>query len=147
MKKTTFFALLLCFAVASCVKTNDDGNNPSPAPTTLNTANYSALIVGKWQFTELGGVSGHVCTEDPTHNETVWSKMPNGELLEFKTTGEFMKSWNNDRSCQGSFDITNGQFVTKSACLVATNITELTQTTLIFDTNNKVTRYKYERVK
>ena len=54
-----------------------------------------------------------------------------------------LKDWSN---CTGSFKISNSRLVTNSNCQVEENIIELTQTTLIFETQNLLTRYKYTRM-
>ena len=147
MSKLTFFPLLLALAIFSCVKPND---NPSLNSTTNHTedADYRAfinpaLLVGKWQLTTIGTVT--MCPEGHTLAE-IWVKTTTNEILDFKNTGEFTKEGNNDALCKGSFQITNGHLITKSNCSVEANIRELTETVLIFETQDKLTRLKYTKL-
>ena len=66
MKKFPLFLLLLALAVSSCVKPNNDdlSLNLDSTINKSNVADYNALIVGKWQLTEFGGLSGHTITFD-----------------------------------------------------------------------------------
>ena len=148
MKKFPLFLLLLALAVSSCVKPNNDdlSLNLDSTINKSNVADYNALIVGKWQLTEIGGMSTHVCSETKHLTEFMWSKATSGEILEFKNSGNFTKSWSNDGLCTGSFNISHGQLMSKSDCALEANITELTKTELIFDAQDKVTRYKYTKL-
>ena len=149
MKKINFFFLILLLSVMSCIKSEVDS---SPTIANVSLADYNALIMGKWQLTEVGTPKIAGCTDMKTHPDTDWNKTNNTESLEFKTTGEFTKVLTTDGLCKGSFKISEGYLVTKSDCNVSDirqPINDLTANTLVIETHSfglDVVRYKYTKL-
>ncbi len=143
MKPLHFFFLLFSLTLFSCSKTNDEAVNPNSTNDETSIMDYSTLIVGKWQLTEIGTKP---CSATCFMKETAWVKTTNSEILDFKATGEFTKDLKTDELCKGIFQITtDGRLVTKSSCNVEENITHLTKTELVIDAPNRMTCYKYVR--
>ncbi len=143
MKTLHLFSFLCSLTILSCTKTNNESINPSY---NSNTADYSTLIIGKWQLSETG-TTFYRSFENTIQTETTWVKATTNEILEFKNTCEFTKELKDWGNCKGNFKIINNTLVTNVNCQMENNITELTQTTLIFDSQNKLKmRYKYTRL-
>ena len=103
------------------------------------------MILGKWQLSEIGTTLSK-SNETSIQPVTTWTKTTTKEILTFNKTGEFIKEFEIFGFCKGSFQILNGHLMTKSMCQVEDNITQLTASTLIFDTQNQMTSYKYTRI-
>ena len=142
MKTLHLIALIYSLTILSCTKTNTESINPSY---NSNTADYSTLILGKWQLSEIG-TTVYKSNETSFQPVTTWIKATTKEILTFNKTGEFIKEFEIFGLCKGSFQIISGHLMTKSMCQVEDNITQLTTSTLIFDTQNQKTSYKYVRI-
>lgn len=138
MKTLHIFALLLSLSLFSCTKSNTESINSDSSNNQTTVLINPDLIIGKWNLTEMG--------KNNSAKQTKWSKTTTNEILDFKNTGMFIKELKDWSNCTGSFKISNSRLVTNSNCQVEENIIELTQTTLIFETQNLLTRYKYTRM-
>ncbi len=138
MKTLHFFSLILSLIVLSCTKSNLESISPDSITNKTTVDINPDLIVGRWQLTDIG--------KNSPSKETTWTKTTTSEILEFKSTGAFTKDLQNWGHCTGSFKIIKSRLVTDSMCQVEENITELTQTAVVFDKQNETIRYKYTRM-
>ena len=118
------------------------------------TADYSTLIIGAWQLTEVGTPSnGNAGGCGSSSGETLyysWESAPEIETLSFKTGGVFLQETKNDAGCKGTYQINSSNLAIKSDCAqVAPNqpIALLTMTMLIVEKTdgNHLLQYKYQR--
>ena len=87
MKTLHLIALIYSLTILSCTKTNTESINPSY---NSNTADYSTLILGKWQLSEIG-TTVYKSNETSFQPVTTWIKATTKEILTFNKTGEFIK--------------------------------------------------------
>ena len=154
MKKLNFLLFVFLFALVSCTQANDD----AVAPSTIsdpNPINYSALIVGKWQLSEIGKIqtvsSSGGCNSsgsETTHEVVNWSQAQVNETLEFKESGDFAKGLDKDAQCKGTYKIFDSTLLTKSDCAQADaalpiDVMYKTEMTLLGREDNEVVKYKY----
>ena len=138
MKLLPLFTLLLALVVFGCTKSNNDSISVDSITNKTTVDINPDLIIGRWQLTDI--------SKNSPSKQTTWTKTTTSEILEFKSTGAFTKKLKDWSNCEGSFKIINSRLVTNSMCQVEENITELTQTALVFDTQNGIIRYKYTRM-
>ena len=138
MKTVYLFSLLLALVVFGCTKLDNDSISVDSITNKTTVDINPDLIIGRWQLTDIG--------KNSPSKQTTWTKTTTSEILEFKSTGAFTKKLKDWSNCEGSFKIINSRLVTNSMCQVEENITELTQTALVFDTQNGIIRYKYTRM-
>ena len=158
MKKINLLCLLFLFALVSCNETKNDAVNPSEiaAINVPNPVNFSALIVGKWQLSEIGmvrTVSSGSCGNNNTntHDEVLWSTATTAETLDFKESGDFTKDLKNDGLCKGTYQISYSNLMTKSDCgqadgVVPIEVLNKTEMTLVKQENNERVKYKYVKL-
>ena len=149
MKKLNLLTFCLILTVCSCASKEDAVVIPS-----LNSiaapADYNALIVGKWQLSEIGTLTNpsEKCGTN-NHDETTWTKTTDTEILEFKSTGDFIKSLKNDAVCKGNFQLKYGNLSSVSDCNkenIDQPINDLNTANLILEETNKelkIARYRY----
>lgn len=141
MKTIYLFSLLLSLTIFGCTKTAIERTGPSLGNSNIDE--YSTLIVGQWQLSDIGTVTA-TCP-DPTcpmyKTEVIfWTKNTSNETLNFKSTGEFTKETANDDVCKGTFRINRGQLYINAKCEVESSIRNLTQSALVLGA------YKYMKI-
>ena len=162
MKKINILAFMFLFALVSCSETNNDAVVPTDSATVnvANTVNLSALIIGKWQLSEIGTVhsvtsSSGECGNNSSSNsssyeEVSWSKTNASETLNFKENGAYTKYLKNDGVCEGTYQISAESLNIKSNCSTEDTVQPInalskTELRLVKQENNEVVLFRYVR--
>lgn len=142
MKKFLLFIPALCLLFAACKKDNSTPTDSS------SSADVSAKIVGKWNFTKL---STEIYTKSSSRVDTSSITNEDDTYYEFKSDGSLVKSSNADAKI--TYTVANNMLTTKSANHSEENMTynikSVTDTDMALYTSSsdsngdKVTIYLY----